>query len=143
VYPVQHRPIIKAYADQLGLVGLIKHSVPPEMDVDAGPVVLGLVLETLSGRSPLDRLEEFCAHPDTALLFGKALPPHALTDAPVGRVLERLYDCGTRRLFTAGAVRARLRLDLERRSVHCDTTSRSVWGESECAETQDLPFQVP
>jgi hypothetical protein len=33
-------------------------------------------------------------------------------------------------------------LDLERRSVHFDPTSRSVWGEYELAETQDLPFHV-
>ena len=46
VYPVHHLPIIKAYADQLGLVGLINHYVPTEMDVDAGTVVLGLVLDT-------------------------------------------------------------------------------------------------
>ena len=49
-YPVQHLPLIKAYADKLGLVGLINHLVPTEMDVDAGTVVLGLVLDTLSGR---------------------------------------------------------------------------------------------
>ena len=55
VYPVQHLPIIKAYADQLGLVSLIHHDVPTEMDVDAGTIVLGLVLDTLSGRSPLYR----------------------------------------------------------------------------------------
>ena len=53
MYPVQHLPIIKAYADQLGLVGLINHYVPTAMEVDAGTVVLGLVLDTLSGRSPL------------------------------------------------------------------------------------------
>src|SRR4030095_15220378 len=61
VYPVQHLPIIKAYADQLGLVSLINHYVPTEMAVDAGTVVLALVLDTLSGRSPLYRLEEFFA----------------------------------------------------------------------------------
>ena len=65
VYPVQHLPIIKAYADQLGLVSLINHYVPTEMDVDAGTIVLGLVLDTLSGRSPLYRLEEFFAYQDT------------------------------------------------------------------------------
>ena len=43
VYPVHHLPIIKAYADQLGLVGLVNHSVPTEMDVDVGTIVLGLV----------------------------------------------------------------------------------------------------
>src|ERR671933_1564053 len=142
VYPVQHLPIIKAYADQLGLVSLINQLVPTEMDIDPGTIVLGLVLDTLSGRSPLYRLEEFFAHQDTELLLGKALPSHAFTDDTVGRVLDRLYDFGTLRLFTACAVRASMRFGLERRYVHFDTTSRSVWGEYQFAETQDLPFQV-
>lgn len=142
VYPVHHLPIIKAYADQLGLVGLINHYVPTEMDVDAGTVVLGLVLDTLSGRSPLYRLEEFFAHQDTALLLGKTLPPQAFTDDTVGRVLDRLYDFGTMRLFTACAVRAAARFGLERRYVHFDTTSRNVWGDYQFAEEQDLPFRV-
>ena len=123
VYPVHHLPIIKACADQLGLVSLINHYVPTEMDVDEGTVVLGLVLDTLSGRSPLYRLEEFFAHQDTALLLGKALPPHAFTDDTVGRVLDRLYDFGTMKLFTACAVRAAMRFGLEHRYVHFDTTS--------------------
>src|SRR5215468_9184772 len=142
VYPVHHLPILKAYADQLGLVSLINHYVPTEMNVDAGTIVLGLVFDTLSGRSPLYRLEEFFTHQDTELLLGKALPPQAFTDDTVGRVLDRLYDFGTMRLFTACAVRAAARFGLERRYVHFDTTSRSVWGAYQFAETQALPFQV-
>ena len=141
-YPVHHLPIIKAYADHLGLVSLINHYVPTEMAVDAGTVVLALVLDTLSGRSPLYRLEEFVAQHDTALLLGKTVPPQALNDDTAGRVLDRLYDFGTMRLFTACAVRAATRFGLERRYVHFDTTSRSVWGDYQFAETQDLPFQV-
>ena len=72
VYPVHPLPIITADADQLGLVSLINHYVPTEMDVDAGTVVLALVLDTLSGRSPLYRFEECFAHQATALLLGKA-----------------------------------------------------------------------
>ena len=142
VYPVHHLPIIKAYADQLGLVSLINHYVPTAMAVDAGTVVLGLVLDTLSGRSPLYRFEEFFAHQDTALLLGKALPPQAFTDDTVGRVLDRLYDFGTMRLFTACAVRAVTRFGIERRYVHFDTTSHSVWGEYEFSEAQDVPFRI-
>jgi transposase len=142
VYPVQHLPILKAYADQLGLVSLINHYVPTEMEVDAGTVVLAMVLDTLSGRRPLYRLEEFFAQQDTELLLGKAVPPQALNDDTAGRVLDRLYDFGTMRLFTACAVRAATRFGLERRYVHFDTTSRSVWGDYHFAETQDLPFQV-
>jgi transposase len=142
VYPVHHLPILKAYADQLGLVSLINHYVPTAMGVDAGTVVLALVLDTLSGRSPLYRLEEFFAQQDTALLLGKTVPPQALNDDTAGRVLDRLYDFGTMRLFTACAVRAAMRFGLERRYVHFDTTSRNVWGAYQFAETQDLPFQM-
>src|ERR671937_718252 len=142
VYPVHHLPIIKAYADQLGLVSLINHYVPTDMEVDAGTVVLAMVLDTLSGRSPLYRLEEFFAQQDTALLLGKTVPPQALNDDTAGRVLDRIYDFGTMRLFTACAVRAATRFGLERRYVHFDTTSHSVWGDYQFAETQDLPFQV-
>jgi hypothetical protein len=142
VYPVHHLPLITAYADQLGLVSLINHSVPTEMEVDAGTVVLALVLDTLSGRRPLYRLEEFFAQQDTAWLLGKTVPPQALNDETAGRVLDRLYDFGTMRLFTAWAVRAATRLGLERRSVHFETTSRSVWGAYQYAETQALPLQV-
>src|SRR6266540_5545185 len=88
VYPIHHLPIINAYADQLGLVSLINHYVPTEMDVDAGTVVLGLVLDTLSGRSPLYRLEEFFAHQDTGLLLGKAITPGAFDDDTVGAGLR-------------------------------------------------------
>ena len=142
VYPVHHLPIIKAYADQLGLVSLINHYVPTEMDVDAGTVVLALVLDTLSGRSPLYRLEEFFAYQDTALLLGKALPAAALNDDQVGRVLDRLYECGTMKLCTACAVRAAARFDLHKHSVHFDTPSCSVWGDYAFAETQEVPFRV-
>jgi transposase len=142
VSPVHHLPIIKAYADQLGLVSLINHYVPTEMDVAAGTIVLGLVLDTLSGRSPLYRLEEFFAHQDTELLLGQVIPPRAFNDDAVGRVLDRLYDMGTMKLFTACAVRAAARFGIERRYVHFDTTSRSVWGDYQYPENQDLPFQV-
>ena len=142
VYPVHPLPILKAYADQRGLVSLINHYVPTAMGVDAGTVVLAMVLDTLRGRSPLYRLEEFFAQQDTELLLGKAVPPQALNDDTAGRVLDRLYDFGTMRLFTACAVRAATRFGVERRYVHFETTSRSVWGDSQFAETQDLPFQV-
>ena len=69
VSPVHHLPLIKAYADPLGLVSLLNHSVPTEMEVDAGSVVLALVWETRSGRSPLYRLEELFAQQDTELLY--------------------------------------------------------------------------
>jgi hypothetical protein len=42
----------------------------------------------------------------TALLLGKAVAPGAFDDDTVGRVLDRLYDTGTMKVFAVCAVRA-------------------------------------
>jgi len=138
-YQVQHLPLVKAYADKIGLVEVINQVVPTEMDVDPGTIVLGMILDTLSGRSPLYRLEEFFAHQDTALLLGKVVAPEVFNDDTVGRILERLYDVGTMKIFTACAVRADQVYGLDKRYVHFDTTSISVYGDYLPPEGQPDP----
>jgi transposase len=138
-YQVQHLPLVKAYADKIGLVEAINQVVPTEMEVDPGTIVLGMILDTLSGRSPLYRLEEFFTHQDTALLLGKAVAPEVFNDDTVGRILERLYDVGTMKIFTACAVRADQVYGLDKRYVHFDTTSISVYGEYLPPEGQPAP----
>ena len=142
-YQVQHLPIVKAYADKIGVVEVINQLVPTAMGIDPGTIVLGMILDTLSGRSPLYRLEEFFAHQDTALLLGQALAPDAFNDDTVGRVLERLYDVGTMKIFTACAVRADQAYGLDKQYVHFDTTSISVYGDYLPLEGQpDQPAQA-
>src|SRR5438552_18278449 len=121
-YQVQHLPLVKAYADKIGVVEVINQVVPTEMDVDPGTIVLGMILETLSGRSPLYRLEEFFTHQDTALLLGKTVAPEAFQDDTVGRVLDRLYATGTMKVFTACAIRADRVYGFDKRYVHIDNT---------------------
>jgi len=109
------------------------------MAIDPGTIVLGMILDTLSGRSPLYRLEEFLACQDTALLLGKAVAPSAFDDDTVGRVFDRLYDTGTMKVFTACAVRADQVLHFDKRYVHFDTTSVSVYGDYLPSETPQDP----
>jgi transposase len=144
-YQVQHLPLVKAYADKIGLVEAINALVPTEMAIDPGTIVLGMILDTLSGRSPLYRLEEFFTHQDTALLLGKAVAPEAFQDDTVGRVLERLYATGTMKVFTASAVRADRVFSFDKRYVHFDTTSITVYGDyrpPEEAEESAVPFRI-
>src|SRR6266487_390234 len=144
-YQVQHLPIVKAYADKIGLVEVINQLVSTEMAIDPGTIVLGMILDTLSGRSPLYRLEEFFTHQDTTLLLGKAVAPSAFDDDTVGRVLDRLYDTGTMKVFTACAVRADQVFHFDKRYVHFDTTSITVHGEyrpPEEAEESEAPFRL-
>jgi hypothetical protein len=104
-----------------------------------------MILDTLSGRSPLYRLEEFFAHQDTALLLGKTVAPAVFDDDTVGRVLDRLYDTGTMKVFTACAVRADQVFGFDKRYVHFDTTSVSVYGDDqppEDAEESEGPLRI-
>ena len=90
-------------------------------------------------------MEEFFTHQDTALLLGKGVAPEAFQDDTVGRVLERLYDVGTMKIFTACAVRADQVSGLDKRYVHCDTTSISVYGDyrpPEEAEESVAPLRI-
>jgi hypothetical protein len=124
---------------------MINQLVPTEMAIDPGTIVLGMILDTLSGRSPLYRLEEFFAHQDTALLLGKAIAPGAFDDDTVGRVLDRLYATGTMKVFTACAVRADTAVHFDKRHVHFDTTSITVYGDYALPEEpaeQQVPFTI-
>jgi transposase len=136
---------VKAYADKMGLVEAMNEVVPTERAIDPGTIVLGMLLDTLRGRSPLYRLEEFFTHQDTALLLGKAVAPEALQDATAGRGLDRLSAPGTMKVFTACAVRADRVFGFDKRSVHFDTTSLTVYGESlppAEAKEQEGPLRI-
>ena len=41
IYSVKHLPIVKAYAEWLGLVELVNHIVPSQMEVPPGSIFLG------------------------------------------------------------------------------------------------------
>ena len=143
-YQVQHLPIVKAYADKIGFVEAINVVVPTEMAIDPGTIVLGMILDTLSGGVPY-RLEEFFTHQDTALLLGKAVAPEAFQDDTVGRVLDRLYDTGTMKVFTACAIRADRVYGFDKRYIHFDTTSIMVYGDyllPEATKESEVPFRI-
>jgi len=51
-----HLPIVKQYARRIKLVETINHLVDSQMDLSPGMAILAMVLDTLSGRTPLYRL---------------------------------------------------------------------------------------
>ena len=143
---VQHLPMVKAYADKIGLVEAINEGVPTEMAIDPGTIVLGMILETFSGRSPLYRLEAFFTHQDTALLLGQVVAPEVFQDDTVGRVVDCFYDTGTMKVFTACAVRADRIFGVDKRYVHFETTSITVHGDDlppEAAGKSEVPCRIP
>jgi len=139
---VDHLPIIAHYARRLGLVEIVNALVPTEMEVEPGVIVLGLVLDTLSGRSPLYHLEKAFEDGDRELLFGQQIPPGYFNDDNVGRVLDHLFETGTQKIFSALSVCALERFALSTKHVHFDTTSVNVHGGYLNAADDDAPFKI-
>ena len=51
-------------------------------------IVLALMVDTLSGRTPLFRLPQAFAKLNKELLLGEVIPPEQLNDDEVGRVVK-------------------------------------------------------
>lgn len=136
---VGHLPIVKHFAKKIQLVETIDTMVQNQMQVSAGMTVLAMVLDTLSGRNPLYRLQSFFEDKDTELLLGEAVDPGAFADHNVSRVLDSLYDTGTGRLFSQIAQNAVGAFALDTACAHYDTTSISVFGDY---DWPDPPFHI-
>jgi transposase len=123
-----HLPIAAAFCHRIGVMETVNRVVPSQMAVDVGTIAQAMVLDTLSGRSPLYRLEDFFKHQDTELLFGRQIPWNAFNDTTVGRAMDAIYEAGAKTLFSEVAFQACCRFPLNMSKVHFDTTSVNVWG---------------
>ena len=127
---VDHLPIVSAYCDKIDLINTINNLVPTEMDMEPGVVVQGMVLDTLSGRSPLYRLTEFFKQQDIELLLnGRDIPVQAFNDTTVGRALDAVYNAGSMKIFSTVANKAVKLFSCQMKYLHFDTTSVNVWGD--------------
>lgn len=133
-------PIAAAYCRRLGLVELVDRMVPTQMAVRPGLVVQAMVLDVLSGRTPLYRVEHFLSTQDVELLLGEAVPSHSFSDTNLARSLDAMFAAGTSKIVTELGIRATLTFGLDASAVSYDTTSTSVWGEyRECESEQPPP----
>ena len=123
---VNHLPIVAHFARRLGLVDIINTLVPTQMEAEPGLIALGLVLDTLSGRSPLFHLETAFEACDRGLLFGQELPASYFNDDTVGRMLDQFHAVGTQRIFSGLSVAALERFPVSTQHAHFDTTSVSL-----------------
>ena len=112
------------------------------MDVSGGKMVKGLILNTLSGRDPLYRVEEYFSHQDTELLIGKGVDSSAFSDDNIGRVFDRIFSYGTSKLFSEISLEAVKKFSIDTTHLHHDTTSVSVWGAYENSRYDGSPFEI-
>ena len=135
-----HLPAAAAYCRSLGLVDLVDRMVPSQMKVSPGLIVQAMVLDTLSGRSPLYRLEKFMSDQDVELLLGDYVSPESFNDTNVGRSLDALLEAGTSKILTELGIRATDIVQLDTTVPSYDTTSTNVWGDFNGCESEHPTF---
>jgi len=130
-------PLAAAYCRQLGIIELVNRLVPSKMAISPGIMVQSMVLDTLSGRSPLYRLEEFLEEQDIELLLGSNLTATDFNDTNIGRSLDAIFDAGASKILTEIGVNATKIFGLDPSVISYDTTSTSVWGDYRVCEDQE------
>lgn len=123
----------------IGLVELVDQMVPSQMELRPGLVVQAMVLDVLSGRTPLYRIEEFLTHQDVELLLGEYVSPHMFNDTNLARSLDALFNAGTSKIVTEPGIRATKAFQLDTTVPSYDTTSTSVWGDYLACQSETPP----
>ncbi len=141
-YQVDHLPIISHYAERMGFEKIINELIPTKMEVDPGKIVLGMVIDILSGRNALYHLEQVFNQLDCELLLGETLPDGYFNDDNVGRVLKHIYEAGTQKIFSAISVAVVNAFSLPTNQVHFDTTSISLFGQFLNSPKDSPPFEI-
>lgn len=98
-----HLPVVAAFCRRIRMIEVIDRVVPTEMKVSVGTILQGMVLDTLSGRSPLYRLAAFFEHQDTGLLLGQETPETSFNDTTVARAMDAVFAVGAEKVFSAVA----------------------------------------
>jgi transposase len=132
-------PAVAAYCRRLGIVELVNALVPTQMRLKPGLVVQAMVLDTLSGRTPLYHLEDFMANQDIELLIGEKVESHAFNDTNIARSLDAIFASGTSKIITELGIRATNIFHLDATVPSYDTTSTSVWGDYAACEFDTPP----
>lgn len=124
-----HMPIVKQYARKINLVETINKIVKSQMELSPGLAVMAMVIDTLSGRTPLYRLSTFYQDVDVPLILGTNVDASLFEDHNLGRALDQIYEAGTQKIFSQIALNAVNVFNVDTRRCHFDTTSVSVYGD--------------
>ena len=124
-------PLLRQLCRDIGLADVVDEMTswdPQRCRLSPGRRIEALVLDVLHRRSPLYRVGK--AYEDSALevVFGEDLASQDLTDDCLARALDKVAKAGAAKVYSAIALRACMVEQVDRRTVHADTTSISLHG---------------
>lgn len=127
-------PLVAGLCQEIKLSEIVNSMVrwdPKQCRLSPGTLIQALVINVLTAKQPLYRIEEFYKNQDTELLFGPGVTADALNDDALGRALNKLAQAHPKRVYLQLALSAVKVHGIDVNSVHADTTSKSVYGQYE------------
>jgi transposase len=140
---LDHLGIVAGIIDEMELVEEVnkKVGIKTKETVSPGQVMKAIILNGLGFLSaPIYLFDTFFVGKATEHLIGSGVTPEQLNDDRIGRALDKYHQAGTTQLFTAIALKAAKKFQVEMNSVHLDSSSISVEGAYKtCQEkSQDI-----
>ncbi|MBY5308429.1 IS1634 family transposase, partial (plasmid) [Aphanizomenon flos-aquae CCAP 1446/1C] len=129
---IDHLGIVAGIIDEMELVEEVNKivGIKTKETLTPGQVVKAMILNGLGFLSaPLYLFGEFFVGKATEHLIGEGVLPEHLNDDKLGRELDKYHQIGTTKIFTAVAIKAAHKFQVEMDSIHLDGTSMSVEGE--------------
>ena len=134
IFDSAHLPVIAHFCDRLKIKEIAERSLPwdkSQWEISPGTVIKGIIIDALSGRSPLYRMNEFFETSDIEGLLGQGINASHFNDDRLGRTLDIIYKHGAAHLFSDIVISAINEFHLDLKMIHADTTSKSVYGDYE------------
>jgi len=134
---LDHLGIVAGIIDEIELVEEVNKivGIKKKETLSPGQVMKAMILNGLGFLSaPLYLFESFFVGKATEHLIGEGILPEHLNDDRLGRGLDKYHQAGITELFTAIALKATHKFQIEMNSVHIDGSSVSVQGEYETKE---------
>lgn len=126
-----HLPLIRSLIDELGMMQVLDRHLPKpaQARVSDAECVVALILNILSGRLALWRMQSWLEEIDLELVLGEGADASAFNDTRLGSALDHIDEVGTDVLLSEVAVGWVSRPSHPQSyCAHLDTSSISVYG---------------
>ncbi|QDI90424.1 IS1634 family transposase [Salicibibacter halophilus] len=125
-------PVIRQLMDKMGLIEAIDKLSPvkeKDCNVSVGTRVAAMIINQLSHRKALYRVQEFYQEQDVELLFGPGTKANDFNDDALGRALDALHEAGIEKVCKRAIQAVQAPIDLTWKGLHFDTTSFVYTGQ--------------
>ncbi len=134
-------PLILSHARKLGIANEISNRTARDDEksiISTGTGIEAIITNILTDRKALYKIHEFYEDKDVDKFFGPGIKAEHFNDDALGRILDAFYEANPKEIFTSIALKSIATYNIQVKTIHADTTSKSVYGEYDTCDEENL-----